>query len=251
MERFIELIEKSREILNGDRIVFWEENKKNFKKNIKKIMEFHTVPEKWRLYLVASNFLFDKEIFPFDYDSWSSTNLIAATNKQGFEVMMFLNKARLQFLSLPALLPIIEHELVHVNQAAKNPKKYLKSIIKDSLSKELEIEAEKKANYISDEFRKQWVLESVVYCYDLDGWELAKKMADFLYVQMENMYGGGYDKGMVKAEYDRFLEAKEKKSITYFIEFFKIEKKIEETKKDIKEEIKETKEVKKEESKEK
>jgi hypothetical protein len=223
MERFMWQIEKSREILKGERIVFWEENKKNFKKNIRKIMEFYPVPEKWRLYLVASNFLFDKQIFPFDYDSWSSTNLIAATNKQGFEIMMFLNKARLQFLSLPALIPIIEHEFVHVLQAAKNPKKYLKSIIKDSLSKELEIEAEEKVTHISDEFRKQWVLESVVYCYDLDGWELAKKMADFLHIQMENMYGGGYDKGMSKEEYEKFLEAKEKKNINYFIEFFKIE----------------------------
>jgi len=221
----MEQIEKSREILKKGRIVFWEENKKNFKKNIKKISEFYPVPQKWKLYIVASNFLFDKQIFPFDYDSWSSTNLIAATNKQGFEIMMFLNKARLEFLSLPALIPIIEHEFVHVHQAAKNPEKYLKSIIQDSLSKTLEMEAEEKVTHISDEFRKQWVLESVVYCHDLEGWELAKKMADFLHIQMENMYGGGYDKGMKKEEYERFLEAKEKQNIIHFIEFFKINEK--------------------------
>ena len=216
----MDLLKKSRERVRKNRDEFWEENKRNFKKNIKKIMGLYPVPEKWRLYFVASNFLFDKEIFPFDYDSWSSTNLIAATNKQGFEVMMFLNKARLQFLSLPALIPLIEHEFVHVLQAAKNPKKYLKSIINDFLSKKGEIEAEKKVKNISDEFRKQWVLESILYCYDLNSWEFAKKMADFFYIQMENMYGGGYDKGMTKKEYERFLQSQEKKDIFYFIDYF-------------------------------
>ncbi len=220
MEKFLDLIKKSREMLKEDRVSFWEENKKNFKKNVKKIIELYSVPKKWKLYIVASNFLFDKDIFPFDYDSWSSTNLIAATKKQGFEIMMFLNKARLQFLSIPALIPIIEHEFEHVLQAVKNPKKYLKSIIDDSISKRLEIEAEKRVKYISDEFRKQWVLESILYCYDLNGWSFAKKMADFLYLQMENMYGGGYDKGMKKEEYSRFIESKEKEDINYFIESF-------------------------------
>jgi hypothetical protein len=198
MERFSDLIKNARQRTRGNRAEFWDENKRNFKKNLKKIMEFYPLPEKWRLYLVASTFLFDEEIFPFDYDSWSSTNLIAATKKQGFEVMMFLNKARLQFLSLPALIPMIEHEFVHVIQASRDPKKYLKSIINDSLSMKLEIEAEKEVQYISDEFRKQWILESILYCYDKDGWEFSKKMADFLYLQMEDMYGGGYDKGMKK-----------------------------------------------------
>lgn len=220
MERFAEMIPKSRERIRGNRVEFWEDNKRNFKKNIKKITSLYTIPDKWSLYLVASDFLFDEQIFPFDYDSWSSTNLIAGTRKQGFEIMMFLNKARLQFLSLPALIPIIEHEFMHVQQAAKNPKRYLKSIINDSISKKIEIEAEKKVRYISDEFRKQWVLESVLYCYDLNGWGFAKKMADFLYIQMENMYGGGYDKGMTKEEYEVFLEAEDKKDIFIFMNLF-------------------------------
>lgn len=234
MEKYIELIEKSREKIKENRIEFWQDNKRDFKKNIKKIMAIYPVPEKWSLYLVASDFLFDEQVFPFDYDSWSSTNLIAATKKQGFEVMMFLNKARLQFLSLPALIPILEHEFEHVLQAARNPKKYLKSIINDSLSKKLEVEAEKKARYISDEFRKQWVLESILYCYDLNGWGFAKKMADFLYVQMEDMYGGGYDKGMKKEEYEIFLEAEEKKDIFIFINFFIKDEVREEVKEEIK-----------------
>lgn len=220
MEIFLDSIKKIREELKESRYSFWEDNKKNFKRNIKKIMALHPVPQKWKLYVVASNFLFDKEIFPFDYDSWSSTNLIAATKKQGFEIMIFFNKARLQFLSLPALMPIIEHEFEHVIQASKNPNRYLKSISNDSLSKKLEIEAEKKVRYISDEFRKQWVLESVLYCYDLDGWKLAKKMADFLYIQMGDLYGGGYDKGMVKSEYENFIKAREEDDIDLFIDSF-------------------------------
>ncbi len=220
MEKFFDTINKSREALRKNRAEFWEENKKDFKKNIKKIMELHPMPKKWRLYIVASDFLFDKEIFPFDYDSWSSTNLIAATKKQGFEIMIFLNKARLQFLSLHGLIPLIEHEFEHVIQASRNPKKYLKSIINDSISKKLEVEAEKKVRYISDEFRKQWVLESVLYCYDLQGWKLAKKMADFLYLQMSDMYGGGYDKGMLKEEYEHFIKAREEDDISIFMDFF-------------------------------
>lgn len=220
MERFIELIAKSRERLRENRVAFWEDNKKNFKKNVKKIMDPLQLPEKWKLYLVASDFLFDTKIFPFDYDSWSSTNLIAATKKQGFEIMMFLNKARLEFLSIPALMPILEHESVHVLQAARNPKKYLKSIVNDSLSKKIEIEAEKQVRYISDEFRKQWVLESILYCYDMNGWAFANKMADFLYIQMEDLYGGGYDKGMTKEEYEVFLEAEDKRDISVFMDYF-------------------------------
>ena len=114
-----------------------------------------------------------------------------------------------------------QHEFVHVKQAARNPKRYLRSLTNDRISKELEIEAEKSVRNISDEFRKQWVLESILYCYDLNGWSFAKKMADFLYNQMENMYGGGYDKGMTKQEYDIFLISLQSRDISKFIEYFK------------------------------
>jgi hypothetical protein len=220
METFLELVKDSRKELKEARISFWSENKANFKKNIKKIIDLYKIPRGWKVYVVASNFLFDRKIFPFDYDSWSSTNLIAATKKQGFEVMIFFNKARLEFLSAPALIPIVEHEMVHVIQAAKNPQRYLNSLTKDLLSKKLEMEAEKKVKHISDEFRKQWVLESIVYCYDSEGWEMAKRMADFFHEEMENMYGGGYDKGMTDEEYEAFLKAQKQKDIDLFIDSF-------------------------------
>ena len=221
MEKFLDLVYLSRKKLNGNRNVFWNENKKNFKKNIKKLISCYKVPKGWKIYVVASNFLFDRKIFPFDYDSWSSTNLIAATKKQGFEIMIFFNKARLEFLSLSALIPLVEHEFEHVKQATKNPREYLISIINDKLSKKLEAEAEKKADSISGEFRRQWALESIVYCYDIGGWKLAKKMAGFLYKEMENLYGGGYNKGMNNEEYETFLKAMKIKEISVFISFFK------------------------------
>ena len=220
MEEFLNQIEISRKIIEKNRKKFWEENKRDFKRNVKQIINNYSFPQNWKIYVVASNFLFDRKIFPFDYDSWSSTNLIAATKKQGFEVMIFLNKARLEFLSIPALIPIIEHELIHVKQAIQNPKKYLKSIINDSLSKKLEIEAEKQVKNIDDEFRKQWVLESILYCYDMSGWSFAKRMANFFHKEMENMYGGGYDKGMTDQEFKTFTKAMKKKNIDIFIDFF-------------------------------
>ena len=220
VNEFIDQIEVSRKKLKELRMLFWEDNKRNFKKNVQKIIALTPPPKDWKVYVSASNFLFDKNIFPFDYDSWSSTNLIAATDKQGYEIMVFLNKARLEFLSLPALVHLISHELIHVEQAAKNPERYLKSIVDDEIAKEGEIEAESRVRNLSDKFREQWVLESVVYCYDFGGWSFAKKMADFFHGELENLYGGGYDKGMTEEEYQAFLKAMKEKEIDVFIEFF-------------------------------
>ena len=219
MKGLINQIDLSRKRLETNRKKFWEENEKNFKKNVKNIIDNYSFPKEWKIYVVASNFLFDRKIFPFDYDSWSSTNLIAATKKQGFEVMVFLNKARLKFLSIPALIPIIEHEMIHITQATRNPKKYLKSIVNDSLSKKLEIEAENQVKNIDDEFRKQWVLESILYCYDLYGWNFAKSMAIFFHKEMENMYGGGYDKGMSDQEFKMFTKANHQVEISFLCIF--------------------------------
>ena len=219
MELILKQIPKIRKKLLKNRKKFWKDNKRNFKKNIKLLVNGAELPKRWKIYIVASNFLFDKKVFPFDYDSWSATNLISATNKQGFEIMLFFNKARSEFLSLPALIPLVGHELYHTNQVAENPKKYLLSITNDNLSRKLEAEAEKNT-YINDEFRKEWVLESVLYCYDIGSWKFAKKMTNFLFKEMKNIYGGGYERGMTKEEYEMFLKAMKKKDLSIFITNF-------------------------------
>ena len=219
MDQLLEQIPNIRRKLLKNRKKFWKENKKNFKKNIEFLVNKAELPERWKIYIVASDFLFDKKIFPFDYDSWSATNLISATKNQGFEIMLFFNKARSEFLSLPALIPLLKHELYHINQVAKNPKEYLLSVINDDLSRKLEIEAEKNT-YTNDEFRKEWVLESVLYCYDIGSWKFAKKMANFLFKEMKNIYGGGYERGMTKKEYEIFLKAMKKENIKIFIKNF-------------------------------
>lgn len=209
------------EAVKSGRNKFWQENKKNFEKNILEIfnkIKGKNKNKKWKIYILASEFL-GKKSMPYDYDSFSSTNLIAATKQQGFEIMVFLNKARIGFLSLPALIPLILHEFKHVKQAEKNPKNYLLSMLDDKLSKRLEEEAEKEIEKVSDEFRKEYALESVLYCYDIGGWEKAEKMMNFLFEQ-DKFYGGGYEKGVSEKEYKAFLNAKKEKNINLFIDIF-------------------------------
>lgn len=200
---------------------FWLKNKKNFEKNILKIFKILKkelkLEKKWKIYIVASNFL-GKKVMPYDYDSFSSTNLIASTKQQGFEIMLFLNRTRLEFLSLPALIPLILHEFKHIKQAEKNPKNYLLSILNNKISRKLEKEAEKNEKN-KKEFRKQVALESILYCYDIGKWKAAEKMADFLFAQ-DKLYGGGYEKGISKKEHEAFLEAKKKKDIKLFVKFY-------------------------------
>jgi hypothetical protein len=45
-------------------------------------------------------------------------------------------------------------------------------------------------------------------------------MADYLYNEAENAFGGGYDQEMEKAEYDAFMEAYEEKDINVFLDYF-------------------------------
>lgn len=204
-----------------ERKKLWLKNNRNFEKNILKIfnkVKNKNLNKKWKIYILTGSFL-GKKAMPYDYDSFSSTNLIAATEKQGFEIIIFLNKARISFLSLPALLPLIMHEIEHVKQTQKNPKKFLLSMLDDELSEKLENEAEAEIKKVSEEFKREYALESVLYCYDTGGLEKAKKMADFLFNQ-EKLYGGGYEKGISKKEYKAFLSAEKKKNINLFIEIF-------------------------------
>ena len=223
MKTYLKEIEKIRKILKvpDKRKKFWEENKKNFDRNIKELFEELKknlkIDKKWRVYVASFSFISEKEIKPYDYDSFSSTNLIAKSEKQGFEIGIFLNKARLGFLSKPALIPMMMHELKHVEQAARNTLEYVESMFNDKVSEKLEKEAERQTE---EEFRKEQIFESVLYCFDLGGWKFAEKMAEFLYKKICKIYGRGYEEAMKEQEYGIFLQAKKEKRIEKFIEYF-------------------------------
>ena len=205
-----------KELLNKSfRIRFFSQNKKNFEKNVLKIIS-KVKTGKFKIYIVAGSFL-GKKVMPYDYDSFSATNLLAATKKQGYEIMLFLNKARLEFLSIPALMHILLHEIEHIKQAEKSPKAFLLSMLNDKASRKLEKQADKAANL--KEEKREYALESILYCYEIGGWEKATKMAEFLF-NHDKLYGGGYEKGINKKEYKVFLGAKKKKDIKRFIESF-------------------------------
>lgn len=192
---------------------FWIRNIRNFEKNVSRL--FPKKIGRYKIYLVASEFS-GKKVMPYDYDSFSFVQLITSSKKQGYEILVFLNKARLAFLSRKALMYIIRHELEHIKQAIKYTKKYVFSVFDNKISKDLEIDAEK-AN--KEDERKAYASESVLYCYDLGGWRKAEKMAKYLFKQ-DKMYCGGYDKGLSKEEYGAFLHAKKMKDIKIFIDFF-------------------------------
>ena len=194
---------------------FFSDNKKNFEKNVLKIIS-KVKTGKFKIYIVAGNLL-GKKVMPYDYDSFSATNLLAATKKQGHEIMLFLNKARLEFLSIPALMHILLHEIEHVKQAEKSPKAFLLSMLNDKASRKLEKQADKAANL--KEEKREYALESILYCYELGGWKAAEKMAKFLF-NHDKLYGGGYEKELSKKEYKVFLEAEKKKDTRLFIEIF-------------------------------
>ncbi|MBI5871680.1 hypothetical protein HZB88_01190 [archaeon] len=218
------LILECRSRLLNNRPEFWAGNIENFEKNaLVVIRKFQAdIPSKWKVYVVVSTFLPYRKIRPYDYDSWSATNLIGATRRQGFEIMLFLNRARAEFLSIPALIPLIAHELKHTEQAANNPVRYLGSIMDDALSKEIEEKAERVSKQVPDECRREYVLESILYCYDAWKWAGAKEMADFMYKNHSRMYGGGYNDLMRKDEYKIFLTARKEKDINIFMQSFLI-----------------------------
>lgn len=211
---------RCRNKLKRNRNSFWENNKKAFCKNVIDIINSLDVPKGWKIYVLVSSFVSDKEIYPYDYDSWSVVNLIAATKKQGHEILVFINKSRAEFLSRPAIVPLILHEFQHIKQAAHNPHKYITSILDDEIAKAFEEDAEKSIRHLDKEFKKEAVLESVLYCYDIGGWDCATKMTNFLYNERENIYSGGYDKDMTDNDYELFNVAKEKEDINLFIKRF-------------------------------
>lgn len=241
--KYLKQVKKARLELKNDRKNFWNKNSVNFRNNIKNLVSFFEFPKKWNVSIVASRFLLDKHTMPYDLDVWSFSDVVGATEDQGYDIVLFFNKTDLEFLSAPALLPIVVHEVKHVYQAAENPSKYTKAAVDDDLSRQYEKEADGEVRKYSDEFRKENVLEKVMYCYDEEGWKGAKKMVKYLHEEAENAFGGGYDQMMTKEEYELFQKAEDEKDIDLFIEYF-AESIKEELKPESKEDIKKEEEKK-------
>lgn len=219
-DRFLKHVKRARQEIKSDRPDFWKKNRVNFKNNIKTLIGFYKFPEGWTVNTIASTFLLDKEVMPYDTDVWSFSDVVSATKEQGFNIIIFFNKSDLEFLSLPALLPIVAHEAEHVFQVPNNTKKYVLATIDDDISREFEKGADAEVKKYSEEFRRENVLEKIVYCFDKENWKGAKKMADYLYKEAENAFGGGYDQEMEKVEYIAFMKAYEEKDINIFIDYF-------------------------------
>lgn len=219
-DRFLKQIKRARQEIKSDRPDFWKKNRVNFKNNIKTLIGHYKFPEGWTVNTIASNFLLDKEAMPYDMDVWSFSDVVSATKEQGHNIVIFFNKADLEFLSLPALLPIVVHEAEHVFQVPKDTKKYVLAGVDDEISREFEKGADAEVRKYSDEFRRENVFEKIMYCYDKRGWVGAKKMADYLYKEAEDAFGGGYDQEMNKGEYNIFMKSYEEKDIDIFIDSF-------------------------------
>ena len=206
--KYLKQLKKARLEIKNDRKNFWNKNSVNFRNNIKNLISFFEFPEGWTVSIVASRFLLDRHTMPYDLDVWSFSDVIGATENQGRDIVLFFNKTDLEFLSAPALLTIVVHEVKHVFQAAKDPKTYVQSAVNDE---------EKK---FSEEFRKQNILEKIMYCYDEEGWKGAKKMVQFAREEVKDAFGGGYDEDLTEEEYKVFLKAEDEKDIDIFIDYF-------------------------------
>jgi len=222
MDKFLRKIKECRKILHSPskRRKFWKENKNNFEKNVVAIIDTLSFPKKWRIYVTAGNFLPKKKVTPYDYDSWNSTFLVAATKRQGFEIIIFLNKARSEFLSLPAIIPLIVHESGHIKQAARSPQKYFRSYFNDAIAQKDEAEAELELQKLPQEMIDEAALESILYCFDKGGWNMAQKMANYLHKEQPEAYSGGYTQGMTKKQYQLFSRSKKAKDINILIDEF-------------------------------
>lgn len=218
--KFFKQIKKVRMDIKNDRKNFWNKNRVNFRNNIKNLVSVFEFPAGWSVNIIASQFLLDKPVMPYDKDVWSFSDVVAATKNMGYEIILFFNKTDLEFLSAPALLPIVIHEVKHVYQAAEKPKEYVNSTVDESLNKEYEKEADAEVRKYNDEFRRENVLEKIMFCYDEEGWKGAKKMVQYLYEEAENAFGGGYDQELKKNEYEVFKEAEEEKDIDIFVDHF-------------------------------
>ena len=220
-ERFLRQIKKARQELKYNRENFWSKNKVNFRNNLKTLISFYKFPDGWNVSTIASYFLLDKgEVMPYDHEVWSFVDVVSGTEAQGKDIVVFFNRTDLEFLSLPALIPIVVHEMAHVEQAAKEPEKYIKAVVSDEVNKKYEENAEAEVKKYNEEFRKQNVMEKILFCFDKKSWKGARKMADYLFKEAPESFGGGYDQDMKKEEYETYEKAEEEKDIDIFIDYF-------------------------------
>lgn len=198
----------------------WEENKRSFERNLAKIIHKLNKQKGWKVFTVAGNFLTQKEVPPYGKNAWSCTLVAGATKRQGFEILLFINKSPNEFLSLPALIPLVVHEFGHVQQIVRSAKDYQETYFNDTLARKDEKDAEKYVRKLPQEFADEAALESILYCYDKGGWGMAEKMANNLYKKQAEGYSGGYDDGMTKRQHLLFLEAKRIKNVDKLIAEF-------------------------------
>ncbi|VVB60543.1 Uncharacterised protein [uncultured archaeon] len=208
-------LQKARKMLLENRQKFWKTNLKNFPKNVKYLADKIGHPEGWKIYILTGGFVSDKQIRPYEPDCWSEVFITSASEYE-HGILLYLNSTK-SFLSVSGLLFLVAHEMVHVYQAAKNPKSYLRSLLTDEEGKVQEQEAELEIMSLDEAFIKQYVLEHIVYCHDKWGWNDAEKMADFFFRKRANMWCGGYNNLMSEQEFALFQEARRKNNIMLFI----------------------------------
>lgn len=212
VKKYLADAKAARAALLNDKERFWEANKKNFEKNVTELASLFKYPKKWRVNVIAAGFL------PLGRDDQLSfSDMIGATEKQGFDMVVFFNRANMGFLSKAAMLPIIVHEMKHVDQAIEDPKRYAMQAVDDELYASYEVDAEAEIKKYPDEFRKQAVFEKMVYAYYNKGWKGAKEEAHYLHELSKNYYGDGYEEEMNEEEYSFFKEAEKRKDFEYFV----------------------------------
>lgn len=220
LRKLVEQVGGTKPLLQKNRTKYWENNKINFEKNIKLLISHSNLPTKWNIWFVASHIITDKTIMPYDLGSWSTSLVIVDSPKQGHEMLVFYNEARIGFMSLPAMIPIFIHELFHTFQADKSAQRYFQASLDDEVGKQLEIEAEKQVSTLPTELLKQAVLETILYSFDKRGWDGAQKAIDFYYIERPKLYSGGYAPWITEVEYNKFENAKKENAINLLINTF-------------------------------
>ena len=81
--KYLKQVRKARQELKYNRKNFWKKNNVNFTNNLKTLISFFEFPKDWVVNTVASRFLIDKEVMPYDPDVWSFSDIVSATKDMG------------------------------------------------------------------------------------------------------------------------------------------------------------------------